>query len=135
VSFEALGLGVPWSKAAQIKRPEPFGSTRVDVQCGDIIGSVSDLTIYSIIGIAATLRKWKEFRHQTGQWPVLSIAAALFGITVFVGGVGFLIWYSGQHQWSKNRFALILIAAGLAFVLGWGRVQDKIYLGERRRAR
>jgi len=96
---------------------------------------VSDLTIYSIIGIAATLRKWKEFRHQTGQWPVLSIAAALFGITVFVGGVGFLIWYSGQHQWSKNRFALILIAAGLAFALGWGRVQDKIYLGERRRAR
>ena len=95
---------------------------------------MSDLAIYSIIGISATLRKWKEFRHQTGQWPVLSIAAALFGITVFVGGVGFLIWYSGQHQWSKNRFALILIAAGLAFALGWGRVQDKIYLGERRRA-
>jgi hypothetical protein len=42
---------------------------------------VSDLTIYSIVGIAATLRKWKEFRHQTGQWPVLSILAALFGIT------------------------------------------------------
>jgi drug/metabolite transporter (DMT)-like permease len=96
---------------------------------------VSDLTIYSIIGIAATLRKWKEFRHQTGQWPVLSIVAAVFGMTIFVGGGGFLIWYSGEHQWSKNRFSLILIPLGLAFAVGWGWVQDKIYLGERRRTR
>jgi hypothetical protein len=36
---------------------------------------------------------------------------------------------------SKNRFALILIAAGLPFALGWGWIQDKIHLGERRRAR
>jgi hypothetical protein len=88
---------------------------------------VSDLTIYSITGIAATLRKWKEFRRQTGKWPALSIGTALFGITVFVGGGGFLIWYSGEHQWSKNRFALILIAAGLALGLGGGGEQDKIW--------
>ena|ERR1700680_4027167 len=97
------------------------------------------MSIYSapriLRGAAATLRKWKEFRDQTGEWPVLSIAASLFEITLFVVGGGFLIWYSQEHHWSKNRFALILITAGLPFALGWGWIQDKIYLGERRRAR
>ena len=41
---------------------------------------------------AAAVRKWKEFRRQTGHWPLLSIAASLFQIIVFVVRGGFLIW-------------------------------------------
>jgi hypothetical protein len=97
------------------------------------------MSIYEIPRIVrdgtATLRKWKEFRRQTGEWPVLSITASLFAVAVLVVGGGFLIWYSEEHQWSKNRFAVVLIAALLPFVLGWGWIQDKIYLSERQRVR
>jgi drug/metabolite transporter (DMT)-like permease len=81
------------------------------------------------------VRKWKEFRRQTGHWPLLSIAASLFQIIVFVVGGGFLIWYSGEHHWTKNRFALILVAVVVHFVLMWGWLQDKLHLGEIQRAR
>jgi hypothetical protein len=97
------------------------------------------MSIFSIPSIvrdgASTLRKWKQFKQQTGEWPVISIAASVFGITAFVAAGGFLIWYSGEHHWSNSVFALVLIAFGLPFALTWGWIQDKIHLAETRRAR
>jgi len=60
---------------------------------------------------AATIRKWKEFRHETGVWPLLSIVASSLHTMGFAVGGGFLVWYSVEHRWSKNHFALILVAA------------------------
>src|SRR5882762_7881466 len=84
---------------------------------------------------AATIRKWKEFRRETGTWPVLSIVASSLRIIGFVVGGAFLIWFSEKHRWSKNHFALILLAVVLPYVFAWAWLQDKIYLGEIRRAR
>lgn len=84
---------------------------------------------------AATLRKWKQFRQQTGKWPLFSIVASLLHTIVLVVGGVFLIWYGDQQGWSKNRLTLILLVVLLPFVLVWAWLHDKIYLSELRRAR
>ena len=83
---------------------------------------------------AATIRKWKEFRHRTGAWPFFSIAASSVHTIGFVVGVGFLIWYAGEHRWSNNHFGLILLVLLLPYVFVWAWLRDRIYLFELRRA-
>lgn len=97
------------------------------------------MNLYSITSSlrdwAATIRKWKEFKQETGTWPLFSIVAStLHTLGFLVGGV-FLIWYSGQHRWSNNHFALILLVMVLPYVFLWASLQNGIYLGEVRRAR
>src|SRR5690348_7389293 len=97
------------------------------------------MTLYGITSSlrdwAATLRKWREFRQETGTWPLLSIVASLLHAMSLVVGGGYLIWYAGEHNWSKNHFALILCVVLLPYVLVWAWLQNKIYIGEVRRAR
>jgi hypothetical protein len=92
-------------------------------------------TTSSLRDWAATIRKWKQFRQQTGKWPLFSIVASLLHTIVLVVGGVFLIWYGDEQGWSKNRFALILLGALLPFVFVWAWLHDKIYLSELRRAR
>ncbi len=97
------------------------------------------MTLYGITSSlrdwAATIRKWKEFRQQTGTWPLFSIvASSLHTLGFLVGGV-FLIWYAEEHRWSNNHFALVLLVVLLPYVFVWAWLQNKIYLGEVRRAR
>lgn len=82
---------------------------------------------------AATIRKWKEFRRETGTWPFFSIVASSLHTIGFVVGVGFLIWYGGEHRWSNNHFGLILLVSLLPYVVVWARLQGKIYSFELRR--
>ena len=63
-------------------------------------------------------KKWRGFKQQRRQLLVVSIAAYLFEMTIFAL-VGTLIWKSVEHQWTKGRIALILIAVGLPLSLGW----------------
>jgi hypothetical protein len=72
------------------------------------------MSAFSIVrDCAATIKTWKEFKHRTGQWPVLSIAASLLGIAACIVGIAFLVWYSDERHWSKNMFALVLIGIGV----------------------
>ncbi len=108
--------------------------------CKDVaLGSEYLMGILSIVDNlkrgAATVRKWKQFRHQTGEWPLLSITFSFFQNILLVLGMIFLIWYSAEHHWSKNRLGLVGLAAVLPFILVWGSLQDKIWLEEIRRAR
>jgi hypothetical protein len=84
---------------------------------------------------AATIRKWKEFKQETGTWPLFSIVASTLHTLGFLVGGAFLIWYSGEYRWSNNHFALILLVVLLPYVFVWAPIQNKIYLGEVRRAR
>jgi hypothetical protein len=84
---------------------------------------------------AATVRKWKEFRLETGTWPVFSIVASTLHTLSLVVGGAFLIWYSGEHRWSNNHFALVLLVVLLPYMFVWAWLQNKIYLSEVRRAR
>jgi hypothetical protein len=97
------------------------------------------MTLYGITSSlrdwAATIRKWKEFRRETGTWPLLSIVASSLHTMGYVVGVVFLIWYSEKHRWSNNHFALILLVVLLPYVFVWAWFQNKIYLSELRRAR
>jgi hypothetical protein len=83
---------------------------------------------------AATIRKWKEFKHRTGQWPLLSILASTLHTASYLVGGAFLIWYSEKQHWSESRFIVILLAGFLPYVFVWAWLQNKIYLGELRRS-
>jgi hypothetical protein len=97
------------------------------------------MTLYTITSSlrdwAATIRKWKEFKQETGTWPLLSIVSSSLHTIGFIVGGGFLTWYSGEHRWSTNRFTLILVAVTIPYVLVWSWLRDRIYVGEIRRAR
>ena len=83
---------------------------------------------------AASIRRWREFKRRTGEWPLASIVASLLQITVFIIGGAFLLVYGGRHGWSKDRFALVFILMLVPFVFLWGSLQDRIRLAEVRRA-
>jgi hypothetical protein len=97
------------------------------------------MTLYGITSSlrdwAATVRKWKEFRQETGTWPLLSILASSLHTMGFVVGVLYLIWYSEKHRWTTNHFTLILVAVSVPYVFVWAWLRDKIYGAEIRRAR
>jgi hypothetical protein len=83
----------------------------------------------------ATVRKWKEFKHRTGKWPLFSIIAAISEYAILAVIVGFLIWYSGEKHWSKNRFGLVILSPVLAVVLISGWLRDRIWIAEAQRRR
>jgi hypothetical protein len=97
------------------------------------------MTLYGITSSlrdwAATVRKWKEFKRETGTWPLLSIVASTLHTLGFAVVAVFLIWYSEEHRWSDNHFVLILLVVLLPYVFAWAWLQNKIYLVELRHAR
>ena len=61
--------------------------------------------IYSFVPgskvFVARIQDWRTYKRQTGQYPILSIAAYAFHVAmalfIFVG----LVWYAVGHHWSR----------------------------------
>ena len=72
-------------------------------------GSKITLLFPSLRRLAETLRDWKRYKGQTGEWPALStIAYDVHGIMLF-SCAAFLVWFGFQHNWSKTRFLVIVL--------------------------
>ena len=80
----------------------------------------------------AALRDWKRYRQQTGEWPVLSIIAALIQGVVLSGCGLFTVVFAVEHDWPKAKFLLVFVCLLVAELCVWDRIQKKIRLKELR---
>lgn len=80
--------------------------------------------------IHETIRDWKQYRHQTGEWPRRSIAFYFSHLAVEFVTLVIIIWYGAHHGWSKGSFIIVLILLVTAdtFLSNW--LQNKIRLSE-----
>lgn len=80
--------------------------------------------------IHETVRDWKQYRHQTGEWPRRSIAFYFAHLAVEFVALLIIIWYGAHHSWSKGLFivVLILLVTADTFFSNW--FQNKIRLSE-----
>ena len=96
-------------------------------------------TVYSrwpgLRRIRDTVNGWKQYRHQTGEWPRRSIGFYVLHLLIELAVLVFIIWYRAQHGWSKGMFiviALLLVTVDVC-VSNW--LQNKIRSSEIRRYR
>jgi hypothetical protein len=77
-----------------------------------------------------TIRDWKQYRHQTGEWPHRSIKFYFLHLVVELGLLLLTICYSVLRGWSKGTVIvlLILLVTVDVFVANW--LQNKIRLSE-----
>jgi hypothetical protein len=80
--------------------------------------------------IRETARDWKQYRHQTGEWPRRSIGFYFVHLAMELVVLLLIIWYSVQHGWSKGIVivVLILLVTVDVFLANW--LQNKIRLSE-----
>jgi hypothetical protein len=80
--------------------------------------------------IHETVRDWKQYRHQTGEWPRRSIVFYFLHLAVEFVALLLIILYGVQHGWSKGVFivVLILLVTADTFISNW--LQNKIRLSE-----
>jgi hypothetical protein len=86
-------------------------------------------------GFAATLRDWKGYRKQTGEWPVVSVIASVVQGVVLLSCVLFIVLFAVKHDWSRTKFLLVCASVLLAELCLWDRLQKKIRLKELREYR
>src|SRR6202023_2301671 len=116
-------------------RREDFRSEKNQTRTETTEGSKITLLFPSLRRLAETLRDWKRYKGQTGEWPALSIIAyAVHGIMLF-NSAAFLVWFGFQHNWSKTRFLVIVLLLALPEVISWDWVQKRIRLREIRKHR
>jgi hypothetical protein len=85
--------------------------------------------------IRDTIRDWKQYRLQTGEWPRRSIIFYFLHLVVEVAVLLLIVWYSVQHGWSKGMtiVVLILLLTVDVFLENW--LQNRIRLSEITRRR
>jgi len=116
-------------------RREDFRSEKNQTRTETTEGSKITLLFPSLRRLAETLRDWKRYKGQTGEWPALSmIAYAVHGIMLF-SCAAFLVWFGFHHNWSKTRFLVIVLLLALPEVILWDWVQKRIRLREIRKHR
>jgi hypothetical protein len=82
-----------------------------------------------------TLRSWRIYRDQTGQWPWLWIAIHALNWIVGILGMVLVIWWSGEHHLSKWNFAGVLVLSYLPYGLFWFWFKDKVKVNQLKRQR
>lgn len=116
-------------------RREDFPAENNQTRTETTEGSKITLLFPSLRGLAETLRDWKRYKDQTGEWPAFSIiASAVHGIMLF-SCAAFLVWFGFQHHWSGTRFLVIVLLLALPGVILWDWVQKRIRLREIRKHR
>src|SRR6266853_262852 len=117
------GNGVKSSSPSE--RREDFRAEKNQTRTDTTEGSKITLLFPSLRRLAETLRDWKRYKGQTGEWPALSIIAyAVHGIMLF-SCAAFLVWFGFQHNWSKTRFLVIVLLLALPEVILWDWVQKR----------
>ncbi len=84
------------------------------------------------------LDAWRKYRHQTGEWPLRSIAFSFLHLLFEIATLVLIVWYGVQHGWSKGIFLLIVLPLITVDVLVSNWLQNRIRLYEiehHRRAR
>jgi hypothetical protein len=116
-------------------RREDFPAEKNQTRTGTTEGPKITLLFPSLRRLAETLRDWKRYKGQTGEWPALSIIAyAVHGIMLF-GCAAFLVWFGFRRNWSGTRFLVIVLLLALPEVILWDWVQKSIRLREIRKHR
>jgi hypothetical protein len=57
--------------------------------------------------IRETFEGWKQFRHETGEWPRRSIGFYFLHLIAELAVLLLIIWYSVQRGWSKGMFIIV----------------------------
>jgi hypothetical protein len=95
--------------------------------------------VYSLLPslgrIRATLSDWRKYKHQTGEWPYLSIVFCFLHLAIELLGLIVILWYGVPHGWSTGKLLLIVVPLILIDVLVSGWLEDKIRLSEIKRHR
>ena len=116
-------------------RREDFRAEKSQTRTEPTEGSKITFLFPSLRRLAETLRDWKRYKGQTGEWPALSIIAYVVHGIVLFSCAAFLVWFGFQHNWSKTRFLVIVLLLALPEVILWDRVQKRIRLREIRKHR
>lgn len=85
--------------------------------------------------ITSAFREWKEFRRQTGGWPlfwVLTSSAFFCGLLV---GIFRYIVYADHKGWSGGHTKLLVVPLALIYVTVWCAGERVVRLYEIKRAR
>src|SRR5689334_10417234 len=61
------------------------------------------------------LRVWREFRDNTGHWPVLSICFHYGGLVGMCVCVALFVWIPSKNHWGRGRTAAIGILGLLVY--------------------
>jgi hypothetical protein len=89
----------------------------------------------SLRGLVATLKDFSRYRRQTGEWPLLSVAVHLAHGIVFLGCVGWILWFGLGHNWSGTRLILVFILLISIDVVAENWIERKVRLRELRKFR
>jgi hypothetical protein len=114
---------------------EDFRAKKSDTGTEPTEGSKITFLFPSLRWLAETLRDWKRYKSQTGEWPALSIFAYVVHGIVLLSCAAFLVWFGFQHKWSKTRFVLIVLLLALPEAIFWDWLQKRIRLREIRKHR
>jgi len=80
--------------------------------------------------IRGTIRDWRQYRHQTGEWPRGSITFYFLHLLVELMVLLLFIWYSVEHRWSRGAVIVVLILLVTLDVALTSWLQNKIRLSE-----
>jgi hypothetical protein len=84
----------------------------------------------SLRGPVGTFRDFSEYKRQTGEWPLLSVLVHLLHGIVFLGWVGWILWFGLSHNWSGTRLILVFVLLISTDVLAENWIERKVRLRE-----
>ena len=81
-------------------------------------------------GFVDRIKDWRQYRHQTGEWPLFSIGTYFLNLAAAIIGLIVIVWYGARQHWSKPKVVVIflLLAFGDGLFLDW--LLDRIRLRE-----
>ena len=82
-----------------------------------------------------TLHWWASYKRQSGSWPWSLIALEFLSWTGVLVGMGFLIWWAGEHHLSRWQLlaVLLLLLLPLGVLYDWARRAVKLSLQRNRK--
>jgi hypothetical protein len=83
-----------------------------------------------------TVHWWALYKRQTGIFPWLSFAIHFMNWVVILFGTGFLIWWTGEHHFSRWQLLGSFLLVGLPYGILADRAKRKMklnYLRNRKR--
>jgi len=119
---------------AELARRGIDSSTRLDEFREEESLATFDPTIYSKAGsgLGATLRDWRRYHRQTGEWPLLSVVGALVQALVLLSFSWLVLHLALQHEWSNTELFVIIGAVWIVEFFLWDRIQGRLRLKELR---
>jgi hypothetical protein len=85
--------------------------------------------------ITSTFREWREFRRQTGVWPVFSVLmSGAFFCELLVGTFCYIV-YADHKGWSDGHTKLLAIPLVLIYVTIWSVCERVVRMYEIKRTR